>query len=131
MFTHNPYKDGVSVGAGHRPTPVAPTGVPPHRQPGGFCGLPRPIPAGPAECANSPGQNYCRGHLGGTAAVAAVATDILAVPKATTLGIFGAGVQAKSQVEAICEIRPINKVIIFDLQESMSQNLVNDLKNSL
>jgi len=64
-----------------------------------------------------------------TAAVSAVATDILAIPEARTLGIFGAGVQAKSQVEAICEIRPIDKVIIFDLQESMSQKLVEDLKN--
>jgi len=62
-----------------------------------------------------------------TAAVAAVATDILAVPKAKTLGIFGAGVQAKSQVEAICEIRSIEKVIIFDLKESMSKKLVEDL----
>ena len=69
--SHNPY-DGVSIGAQHRPSPGGgPTGAP---NQGGFCGLPRPIPAGPAECANAPGQNYCRGHLGGTAAVLAGAT---------------------------------------------------------
>jgi len=57
---HNPYRVGAGL-----PTPGGgPTGAPSNGG-GGFCGLPRPIPAGPAECADAPGQSYCRGHLGG------------------------------------------------------------------
>ena len=86
MYTHNPYKDGVSVGAGRHTPGGGPGGtLRTNPGPGGFCGLPRPIPAGPAECANSPGQNYCRGHLGGSAALAAggVATITLTPINAT------------------------------------------------
>jgi len=68
MSYHNPY--GVSVGA-NRPTPGGgPTGAPTGHT-GGHCGLPRPIPAGPAECEDAPGQSYCRGHMGDRVELAA------------------------------------------------------------
>ena len=82
----NPYRDGFSVGnrapasatlRTHRPYPGGgPTGAPPHGA-GGHCGLPRPIPAGPQECADSPGQSYCRGHLGASIALAAGGTGTI------------------------------------------------------
>ncbi|MFC6837026.1 ornithine cyclodeaminase family protein [Halomarina ordinaria] len=53
-----------------------------------------------------------------TGAAAAVATDHLAVEGARSLGIVGAGVQSYTQLEAISEVRPIERVVVSDLDES-------------
>ncbi|MGM0590388.1 MAG: ornithine cyclodeaminase family protein [Halobacteriota archaeon] len=53
-----------------------------------------------------------------TGAAAAVATDHLAVADATSLGIVGAGVQSYTQLRAISEIRPIEDVVVADLDET-------------
>ncbi|WP_129114434.1 ornithine cyclodeaminase family protein [Halegenticoccus tardaugens] len=53
-----------------------------------------------------------------TGAAAAVATDHLAVEDATSMGIVGAGVQSYTQLEAISAIRPIEEVVISDLDEA-------------
>ncbi len=50
-----------------------------------------------------------------TGAAAAVATDYLALEDARSLGIIGAGVQSYTQLEAISEVRPIEEVIVSDL----------------
>jgi ornithine cyclodeaminase len=42
-----------------------------------------------------------------TAAVSAVATDVLASREATTLAVIGAGVQARSHLEAMAEVREL------------------------
>jgi alanine dehydrogenase len=52
-----------------------------------------------------------------TGAAAAVATDHLAVEDATSMGLVGAGVQSYTQLEAISKIRPIEEVVISDLDE--------------
>ena len=52
-----------------------------------------------------------------TGAAAAVATDHLAVPDARSLGIVGAGVQSYTQLEAIAAIRPIEEVVVSDVDE--------------
>ncbi|UPV75768.1 ornithine cyclodeaminase family protein [Halorussus limi] len=52
-----------------------------------------------------------------TGAAAAVATDHLAVEDATTMGVIGAGVQSYTQLEAISEVRPIEEVVVSDLDE--------------
>ncbi|WP_135805988.1 ornithine cyclodeaminase family protein [Halorussus marinus] len=52
-----------------------------------------------------------------TGAAAAVATDYLAVEDATTMGIVGAGVQSYTQLEAVAAIRPIEEVVVSDLDE--------------
>jgi alanine dehydrogenase len=52
-----------------------------------------------------------------TGAAAAVATDHLAVEDATTMGIIGAGVQSYTQLEAVSEIRPVEEVVVSDLDE--------------
>jgi alanine dehydrogenase len=59
-----------------------------------------------------------------TGAAAAVATDHLAVEDATTLGIIGAGVQSYSQVEAISEIRPIQEIIVSDLDDARIESFI-------
>jgi alanine dehydrogenase len=49
-----------------------------------------------------------------TAATTALATKYLAREDAASLGIFGAGVQAKSQIEAHREVRYLERLIIYD-----------------
>ena len=60
-----------------------------------------------------------------TGAAAAVATDHLAVADATSLGIVGAGVQSYTQLEAIAEVRDIEKVVVSDLDEDRVERFVD------
>lgn len=48
-----------------------------------------------------------------TAAVSAVATDLLARADSRTLAILGAGTQARSHLEAMLEVRPIEQVRVW------------------
>jgi len=48
-----------------------------------------------------------------TAAASAVATDALARPDARVLGILGAGVQARSHLEALRLVRPLDEVRVW------------------
>lgn len=50
-----------------------------------------------------------------TAAVCGVATKYLARADAEVLGLFGAGVQGRTQVRAINEVRPLKLVKVFDI----------------
>ncbi len=59
-----------------------------------------------------------------TGAAAAVATNHLAVEDATSMGIVGAGVQSYTQLEAVAEIRPIEEVVVSDLDEARVERFV-------
>ncbi len=48
-----------------------------------------------------------------TGAGSGLATDLLARPDATILGVIGAGTQARTQIEAICAVRPIREIRIY------------------
>jgi ornithine cyclodeaminase/alanine dehydrogenase-like protein (mu-crystallin family) len=48
-----------------------------------------------------------------TAAASAAATDLLAKRESRTMALFGAGVQARAHVEAICAVRPIETVFVY------------------
>jgi alanine dehydrogenase len=58
-----------------------------------------------------------------TAATTAVATKNLAREDADNFGIFGAGVQAKSQIEAHREVRNLQRIIIFDPDKGKAEAL--------
>ncbi len=60
-----------------------------------------------------------------TGAAAAVATDYLAVENATSMGIVGAGVQSYTQLDAIIEIRPIEEVVVSDLDDDRVQRFID------
>ena len=60
-----------------------------------------------------------------TGAAAAVATDHLAVPDASSLGIVGAGVQSYTQLEAIAEVRDIEEVVVSDLDADRVADFVD------
>jgi ornithine cyclodeaminase/alanine dehydrogenase-like protein (mu-crystallin family) len=47
-----------------------------------------------------------------TGAAAALATDFLARKKSSTLMVFGAGDQARFQVEGVCAVRSIHQVVV-------------------
>jgi ornithine cyclodeaminase/alanine dehydrogenase-like protein (mu-crystallin family) len=49
-----------------------------------------------------------------TGAASGAATDLLARPDSKVAAIFGAGVQARTQLEAVCAVRPIQTVWIYD-----------------
>lgn len=49
-----------------------------------------------------------------TGAVSGVATKYLARQEARSAGIFGAGVMARTQLRAICEVRGIASVLVYD-----------------
>lgn len=53
-----------------------------------------------------------------TGAAAAVATDYLAPEDATSLGIIGAGAQSYTQLSAIAALRPIETVVVSDIDDS-------------
>ena len=48
-----------------------------------------------------------------TGAVAGLATDFLAPPEANRVAIFGAGVQARTSLEAVCAVREISEAKIY------------------
>ena len=49
-----------------------------------------------------------------TGAVSGVATKYLARENVRSVGVFGAGVQARTQLMAVCEVRPIEQAIVCD-----------------
>lgn len=65
-----------------------------------------------------------------TGAAAAVATDYLAVDDATTLGVIGAGVQAYAQVEAITTVRPIEQIVVNDVEEDTLDAFVDRFRDA-
>lgn len=49
-----------------------------------------------------------------TGAASGAATDILARPDSRAVAVFGAGVQARTQLEAVCTVRRIETVLVCD-----------------
>jgi len=60
-----------------------------------------------------------------TGAAAAVATKYLAREDATSLGLVGAGIQAYWQLEAIAEVRDIQRVVVSDVDPGARQELID------
>lgn len=62
-----------------------------------------------------------------TGAASAVATDILARPDASVLGLVGCGAQAVAQVHALSRVRPITRVLAHDTDPSVARTLPDRL----
>jgi alanine dehydrogenase len=62
-----------------------------------------------------------------TGAASGAATDVLALEDASLLAVIGAGVQARTQLEAVCCVRPIKKVRIFSLDRHQSEELAESV----
>ena len=48
-----------------------------------------------------------------TGAASGAATDLLALPDARTLALFGSGAQAITQAQAVCAVRPIEEIRVY------------------
>jgi ornithine cyclodeaminase/alanine dehydrogenase len=66
-----------------------------------------------------------------TGAASGVATKYLAREDARTLGIFGAGGQARTQLMAVHEVRPLERVQVFDPQKPVRDTFVREMSASL
>jgi ornithine cyclodeaminase/alanine dehydrogenase len=66
-----------------------------------------------------------------TGAVSGVATRLLARPDASTTGIIGAGVQAKTQLEAVCAVRPIREARVYDVVPAAAAAYASEMSERL
>lgn len=62
-----------------------------------------------------------------TGAGSGAATDVLARPDARTAAIFGSGVQARTQLEAICAVRPIERVLVFSPHQAHAAHFAEEM----
>jgi len=62
-----------------------------------------------------------------TAAASGAATDLLAHSESQTLAVLGAGVQARSHIEAMCAVRQINRIRVFSRTPENVDELINEL----
>jgi len=63
-----------------------------------------------------------------TGAASGVATDILSRKDARVAAIFGAGTQSRTQLEAICTVRSIKKVWVYDAVPRIASAYVEEMK---
>ena len=73
------------------------------------------------------------GHMGQmrTGAASGVATKFLARPDAATVGIFGSGTQAPAQLEAVCAVRPIERVRAYSPTPKHRERFAAEMAESL
>lgn len=63
-----------------------------------------------------------------TGAASGLATDLLARKDARTAAIFGAGTQSRTQLEAVCTVRAIDKVWVYDIKPQRARIFVREMK---
>jgi ornithine cyclodeaminase/alanine dehydrogenase-like protein (mu-crystallin family) len=64
-----------------------------------------------------------------TGAGCGLATDILAKQNSSVAAIFGAGVQARYQLEAICNVREIKNVQLYNIDTESSEKFITKMKS--
>jgi ornithine cyclodeaminase len=62
-----------------------------------------------------------------TGAASGAATDILARKDSQVAAIFGAGVQGRAQLEAICTVRPIQTAWIYDPDQAQVSQFIQEM----
>jgi ornithine cyclodeaminase/alanine dehydrogenase len=66
-----------------------------------------------------------------TGAASGVATRYLAVADASTVGVIGAGVQARTQLAAVCEVRPISTARVYSRSEEHREEYAAEMSQLL
>ncbi len=66
-----------------------------------------------------------------TGAASGIATKYMARPDASRLGIFGTGRQSRSQLEAICAVRPIRSIVAFGRDQERRQTFCREMSKIL
>ncbi len=62
-----------------------------------------------------------------TGAASGAATDLLARKDARVAAIFGAGVQARTQLLAVCEVRDIERVWVYDVNPQAAERYAQEM----
>lgn len=62
-----------------------------------------------------------------TGAGAGLATDLLARRDAGVVAIFGAGVQGRTQLEAVCAVRPIRRAYVFNRSRDRAEAFAREM----
>lgn len=62
-----------------------------------------------------------------TGAGSGAATDALALPEAKSVTIFGSGVQARSQLEAVCTVRAIERAFVYSPTEEHARAFAQEM----
>ena len=65
-----------------------------------------------------------------TGAASGYATDILAAPDATRMGVIGSGFQARSQVEAVSMVRPLTEVRVWSRSKDKRNKFAADISSN-
>ena len=66
-----------------------------------------------------------------TGAASGVATKYMARADASTVGIIGAGNQAKTQLEAVCRVREISRVTVFSRASERRESFASNMSSNL
>lgn len=62
-----------------------------------------------------------------TGAASGLATDLLARPEARTAAIFGTGVQARTQLEAVCTVRQVERVWVVSRTREHAERFAREM----
>ena len=62
-----------------------------------------------------------------TGAASGVASRWLSRPESAVLAVFGAGVQARTQAQAVCAVRTIRSIVVFDPLASRASDFARDI----
>jgi ornithine cyclodeaminase/alanine dehydrogenase-like protein (mu-crystallin family) len=62
-----------------------------------------------------------------TGAASGIATKLMSRATATTVGIFGSGKQARTQVEAVCKVRKIKRIHVFSPNEERRNHFAAEM----
>ncbi len=65
-----------------------------------------------------------------TGAASGLATDLLARPDASSVAIVGAGAQARTQLEAVCTVRDVNRVVVCARTTASAGRMVADVRSA-
>lgn len=66
-----------------------------------------------------------------TGAASGLATDLLARADASRVAVFGAGVQARTQLEAVCCVRDVRRASIYDLDSVAAERFASEMSDRL
>ncbi len=63
-----------------------------------------------------------------TGAASGIATDLLSRAESHSVALFGTGVQARTQLEAVCTVRRIDKIMVFSRDPAHVKAFIRDMQ---
>jgi ornithine cyclodeaminase/alanine dehydrogenase-like protein (mu-crystallin family) len=69
--------------------------------------------------------------IGRTAAATALAAQHLALPESRTVTVFGCGAQAARQLHALCEVLPLERALVCDIDPARAEALAAEFSSRL